>query len=260
MKNLIVFIGFLMGAANVLKAQENGYEELITDRPDQTESASIVPAGHFQIETGFVFERHEMNSQTHDNLELFTTLLRYGINERFELRLGSSYLMHELSGTGEDVETSGLVPITAGMKFKMLEENGLIPEMAFLAIATLPNSGKEEFSPENTATEFRFNAEYTLTDWLGMGINLGGAWNGASVKPAGVYTLVLATGIGERTVFFVESYGEFPQHALPDHRMNTGLTYLVKHNMQLDASAGIGLSEISPDFFVSAGLSWRIPE
>ena len=258
MKKQILLFGYLTGFNAISVGQESMREPLITDRPDQTESAFIVPAGFFQIETGFLFGRHETNSFTEDNLNLFTTLLRYGINQHFELRLGTSYLMHETSGWANDVQTSGLTPVTAGMKFKMVEEMGLVPEMAFLAIVTLPHSGKEEFSPEYTATEFRFAAEYTFSDWLGMGINLGGAWDGSSVKPAGIYSLVLGADVGGRTGLFLEGYGELPQGTQPDHRLDGGLTYLVKHNLQLDASAGVGLSEISPDFFVNAGLSWRI--
>ena len=33
--------------------------ELITDRPDQTESSSVVPLGALQIETGFIMENDE---------------------------------------------------------------------------------------------------------------------------------------------------------------------------------------------------------
>jgi hypothetical protein len=58
---------------------------------------------------------------------------------------------------------------------------------------------------------------------------------------------------------FVEVYGWLPENELPDHRFNGGFTFLVRRNLQLDVSGGIGLSEISPDWFVSGGLSWRIP-
>jgi hypothetical protein len=35
---------------------------------------------------------------------------------------------------------------------------------------------------------------------------------------------------------------------------------MLNKNFQLDVSGGIGLSDISPDYFVSFGLSYRIPE
>lgn len=45
-----------------------------------------------------------------------------------------------------------------------------------------------------------------------------------------------------------------------DLRADFGFTYLVRPNLQLDLSSGLGFSKISPDFFISTGLSWRIPD
>lgn len=259
MKATIILLFSCLVLFRPVIAQET-VKELITDRPDQTESAAIVPANHLQIETGFVFEQDKSGSITNENLDLFTTLLRYGINKHFELRLGTSILQTNAKPeTGDETTLSGLSPVHAGIKFKMMKERGAVPEMAFLLTTVIPNSGKSEFSPEYLATEMRFALEYTLSDWLGFGMNVGGAWNGEDVEPSGVYSFVFGANVMKNTGFFLEAYGELPQNALPDHRMDAGFTYLLKQNLQFDASGGIGLSEISPDYFVSAGLSWRIP-
>jgi hypothetical protein len=259
-KHLLLLISAII-FAHVLSAQDNNTADLITDRPDQTESAAIVPQGSFQIETGFVFEGDKANKVTTNNLALFTTLLRYGINQNFELRLGSAFLQNsEKPEQGEEITSSGLAPVYAGIKFKMLEEDGLVPEMAFMATVEIPGSGKEEFSPEYLASDLRFAIGYSLSDRLGLGINLGGRWDGSNPQPSGVYSLVLGYGISDKMSAFVESYGFLPQDEIPDHRMDAGLTYLMKPNLQIDVSAGLGLSEISPDYFINAGISWRIPE
>ncbi len=255
--SLLFFVLFIF----VLKAQDSNPPALITDRPDQTESAAIVPKGHLQIETGFVFEGDEANKIKTENLALFTTLFRYGINKNYELRLGSAFLQHsDKPEQGEEVSTSGMAPVFAGIKLKMLEEEGLVPEMAFMATVEIPGSGHEDFSPEYLASDLRFAIGYTLTDRLGLGINLGGRWNGSDPQPAGVYSLVLGYGISDKMSAFVESYGFLPQDESPDHRLDAGLTFLLMPNLQIDASGGIGLSEISPDYFINAGISWRIPE
>ncbi len=59
---------------------------------------------------------------------------------------------------------------------------------------------------------------------------------------------------------FVELYGFMPQKTSPDHRFDTGLTYLVMKNIQADASFGFDISEKSPDYFVGLGISVRLPK
>jgi hypothetical protein len=142
-----LIIGILLAAA--VFGQDAEVPEMITDRPDQTESAAIVPKGHLQIETGFVFQGDEASNVKTNELGLFTTLLRYGINQYFELRLGTGYLdLTNKPDGGDDMNVSGLAPLFAGAKFKMFEEDGAIPEMAFLATVEIPGTGKDDFSPE----------------------------------------------------------------------------------------------------------------
>lgn len=241
-------------------AQDDEISGMITDRPDQTESASIVPLGLLQIETGFIFQGDEAGMVTTNEVGLFTTLLRYGINTNFELRLGSAYLdVNDKPETGEEQTVSGLAPVFAGIKLKMLEENGAVPKMAFLVTVEIPGTGRKEFTPEHPATDLRFAMDYTFSNRIGLGMNLGGRWNGTDPAPAGVYSLVLGFGLLENLSMFVESYGFLPSDKMPDHRLDTGFTFALKNNLQLDASGGIGLSEVSPDYFVNAGISWRIP-
>jgi hypothetical protein len=56
----------------------------------------------------------------------------------------------------------------------------------------------------------------------------------------------------------LESYGRYSTDEDPDHRMDAGITYLLTPNLQLDASAGMGISEAAPDYFVSIGCTLRI--
>src|SRR6266581_2531378 len=55
-----------------------------TDRPDQTESAFLVPKNWVRLEAGFNFEK----SNSHEKEFLTPTLLsKYGLSKRVELRL-----------------------------------------------------------------------------------------------------------------------------------------------------------------------------
>ena len=58
--------------------------DLVTDRPDQTESPTVVRRGSFQVETGYLFARDDGV----DRFEVPGTLFRIGLGGRTELRVG----------------------------------------------------------------------------------------------------------------------------------------------------------------------------
>ncbi len=78
--------------------------EIITDRPDQTESPFTVPRRHFQMETGLVFEKTNSNTET---FVYPATLIKYGLTDRFELRLIMEF--STINASHESI--SGLNPV-----------------------------------------------------------------------------------------------------------------------------------------------------
>ena len=60
--------------------------DMVTDRPDQTESATVVPRGLLQVETGYLFAR----DGDVDGYAVPGTLFRLGLGGRLELRIGHS--------------------------------------------------------------------------------------------------------------------------------------------------------------------------
>jgi len=188
------------------------------------------------------------------------TLLRYGLLDNFELRLGTAYSSSELQYATESLDsiTTGFDPLVVGMKIMIVEEDGWIPRVAFLGSIVLPETGSKDLRLRNYATGFRFAGEYTLAEWVSFGINLGMDWNGVIAEPAGFYSAVFGFSLLSWMNAYIESYAFFPKGFEPDHRLDGGFTFPVRHNLQFDVSAGVGLSHISPDYFVAAGFSWRI--
>ena len=58
--------------------------DMVTDRPDQTESATVVPRGLLQVEMGYLFAR----DGDVDGYAVPGTLFRLGLGGRLELRIG----------------------------------------------------------------------------------------------------------------------------------------------------------------------------
>ena len=62
-------------------------QSIITDRPDQTESAVTVDPGILQIESGLLSQVEGEGVNRFKSIVLPTNLLRYGISNNVELRL-----------------------------------------------------------------------------------------------------------------------------------------------------------------------------
>jgi hypothetical protein len=236
-------------------------DELITDRPDQTESSSTVPQKTLQIETGFVLENFSYDNIEFQNLGLGTTLLRYGVWDNFELRLGSYYQQSKVKSNDLDIDStqSGMGPILAGFKVYVIEEKGIRPEISILADLTLNKVGKLDYRPTYTYSTIKISASHTLSDFFSLGYNLGFASDGENANGLFVYSLVLGMSITDKFGGFAEIYGTSAEGDDPHTRADAGFTYLLRPNLQLDISGGTGLDGEVNMYFVSTGITWRIP-
>ncbi len=235
--------------------------DLVTDRPDQTESSSTVPLKSFQIETGFIMEMNKSAFFNKTSYAYNTTLLRYGLLENLELRLGVEFLGDKITNKlyDETYSLSGFSPLYTGFKLKITEEDGLRPEIAFLGGLVLPFTAGNEYKPDYSAANIRFAFSHTLSERLSIGYNLGAEWDGETAIPGYFYSLVTGIGISDKLGGFIESYGLIRENGYNEHMLDAGLTYLVMRNFQLDISGGIGINKNATDSFISFGFSYRLP-
>lgn len=246
--------------AVALQAQQQ-VPDLVTDRPDQTESAATVPKHFLQIETGFILENDENEISRNKSFAYNTTLLRYGLWDNFELRLGAAYLGDNVTKKNSDFSQNiaGFSPLHVGFKVKVAEEKGLRPDIAFLGGLELPFTAGSDYKPSYTAATMRFAFSHTLTDRFSLGYNLGAEWDGETAVPGYFYSVALGIGLIENLGMFVESFGAIQEAGTAQHQLDAGFTYLLTPNFQVDISGGIGLNDAAPDNFISFGLSYRIP-
>jgi hypothetical protein len=74
-----------------------------------------------------------------------------------------------------------------------------------------------------------------------------------------VVTGSLGINVSKVVSAFVEGYFFATEKSGPDHRADAGLSFLIRRNLMVDVSAGIGINAKAPDSFVSFGFSWRLP-
>lgn len=70
----------------------------------------------------------------------------------------------------------------------------------------------------------------------------------------------LGVALPRRWSAFVEYFSTLRARGRPDeHSLDGGFAWLASDDVQLDASAGVGLSEAAPDLFVDVGIACRLP-
>jgi hypothetical protein len=259
LKQLVTLTSLLMLANTaIIFAQETTTPGLITDRPDATESPTVVPKGSLQVETGAYTTTYEENNIEERVWGYNTTLLRYGILDNLELRVGWAY--QEVETKINDQETSslnGMSPLLFGAKVAITKEDGWKPEIGLIGHLFLPFTASTDFKPEFTSADFRFAFNHTLGERSGIAYNIGGQYGGDSPELAYIYTFAYGYAITDKLGAYAEVYGDFPEDNRANHFWDAGLTYAIAPLVQLDATIGQSITD-GQDLLISAGVSFRI--
>ncbi len=229
-KLLLTFIFSFMSFSSL-------YSQLTSERPDQTESSLVLSKGHIQIETGISIEDSESN---------INTLFRIGIIDGIEMRLNSNYLMND---DISNLKKSSFSDFEIGAKFKILDEDNNRIKIGFLTHLSVPTA-PEIFSYNEYGLLSRVLISHDIKNDSQIGYNIGyNKYN--NYDGQFIYTVVYGKSLGSFGVFF-EIFGEESSNN-SNLNFDSGITYLMNNNKQLDLSIGKGLN--SDMFYISAGFS-----
>ncbi len=213
------------------------YSQLTSERPDQTESSLVLSKGHVQIETGISIEDYESN---------INTLFRIGIIDGIEMRLNSNYLIND---DISNLKKSSFSDFEIGAKFKILDEDNNRIKIGFLTHLSVPTA-PEIFSYNEYGLLSRLLVSHDIKNDSQIAYNIGyNKYN--NYDGQFIYTLVYGKSLGSFGVFF-EIFGEESSNN-SNLNFDSGITYLVDNDKQLDLSIGRGLN--SDMFYISAGFS-----
>jgi len=254
---ILILIFFVTSIVN----SQNLTPELIADRPDVTESATIIPVGFYQFETGFVYQKNKfyngISLVEEDNITLGTTLIRYGINDFIEFRFGGEYFLGEIKSNDIKETLSGLNGFMIGTKLQLWKDR-IITNAAILLEINLP-FGNENLRPDKFEPNLILAFEQDITHNVALGTNFGISNNSKQNKNIFSFSSALGMSLTERFGCFVEYYGQSTKNEIPDHYFDSGITYLQKQNLQIDLSVGKGLFSENTNWFLSVGLTLRFP-
>lgn len=244
MKKLLAIFLFFISSISVLGQIE-------TDRPDQTEASSTVPINSLQLETGFVWEKTKNGDEK--SFAGPSILLRYSINKFFELR--AFYQYEHFSMSKVNYTTDGLSDLELGVKLQLFKKDSCKTEIAFLSHVVIP-SAKNELSNQAIGNISKLCVSHSLNDWLGIGYNLGYVY--LEERHSFVYSVALGFSVANKIGCYLEPYGSYTEAGYFESNFDGGLTYLLKQNLQLDASYGFGLNH-NMNYF-SLGFSWNFAD
>lgn len=239
--------------------------DMVTDRPDQSESTNIVPPGYVQIEGGASYDKFsdkDFYSEYEASYTSISGLIRIGVFPNMELRIAPEYAVYnsEIRVPGFQSYTSkvdGFNPLVIGTKIRILEETESFPGLAFLFHVDFPDLASKNFKGGYSTPEVRVALSNQLTDRFSLGVNGGAMFDMGTRQTVGLYTIAVGADITNKLGGFFELYGFF--HGESSHFLDGGLTYSFMENLQADISGGVGLSEYTSDYFIGGGLSVRLP-
>jgi hypothetical protein len=232
-----------------------GQERLSADRPDVTEGATLTPRRYFQAEFG-------LGAVNINDDDFYIThpdaLLKYGLSKRFELQFVAEYLSVYEKFIPSTETTRGFTPCMLGFRAALWEEKMIIPKTSLIVRAGFPFLASKAFRPDHAQAVVLLAMENTITDKIGLGYNVGAAWDGFNSTPSWFYSLSSQFDLGEKWVFFLELFGSAQKNALAQNSIDTGLGFYINNDVKLDGYVGVGITDEAPKNFFGVGISFRL--
>ena len=255
-KTSFLTAAFVIGRTLACAAQTGAaVPELVTDRPDFTESSEVVGHRVVQIESGFTLEQSDASTRQVTAPQM---LVRVGIGPRFELRFaGDGFVSQSLSTPSGHVRTSGRSDVELGAKFKFADASRAGVDLAVIPFLSLPTASNG-FSSNGYDPGFKLTAARDLP----RGFGLSGNFNATSMTSETgrgwerEASLSLGHGLGGPFGAYWETYGTLAGGGC-DCTVNTGVSMALGANSQIDVEVGRGISGQAQDWFVGFGFAVR---
>lgn len=242
--------------------------EMSTDRPDKTESAYTVDAGHFQVESdlvSFTYDRHNSDrarSRT-EGFSVAATNFKVGLTNNIDFQLVvESYQTVRTATPGSVGRQNGFGDLTARLKVNLWGNDGGTTALALMPFVKIPTN-QDDLGNHAVEGGLIIPLAVALPGGWNMGVMTEIDFNEDS--DAGGYHLewINTVTFSHAIVGELSGYVEFFSVVSSEDRapwvatFDAGLTYAVTDDLQLDAGVNIGLTRSADDLNPFIGLSWR---
>jgi hypothetical protein len=236
----------------------SGLEDPISpDRPDFTNGTVTLPRGHVQVEGGATRSRAGDDKET----DLGELEVRIGMGERWELELspGSHVRVDSPGGDVSGYEDPG-VGIKLRLTGEMENRPRWRPAVAVLLGTSLP-VGSHDLTADVWVPGATLAFDWDLTPVFSLSANVGGSRESDGAERFDQLSASLSAGFGltDRLGGYFEVYAlsqEEPGGSSTRY-VDTGLSYLVLHDLSVDARIGYGLDGDHPNGYAGVGAAVR---
>jgi hypothetical protein len=233
--------------------------DMETDRPDVTESAYTVDAGHFQYETDLfktIRNREDgvlnvSNVYNHANLKL-------GVTNTTDFQVVIESVVQNTTINNVASNSFGFGDITLRVKQSLWGNNGGKTALAMMPYLNLPTSKFSENSVEGGIV-FPLAVELNSNWGLGMQTAFDLLKNKSDKNYSGeiLYSITASRGLSRKLDFFTESYSTYNfKDQLAQVSVNGGLVYSISDNFRLDSGFNYGITKATDKVYF-AGFSFR---
>ncbi len=235
--------------------------QLVTDRPDFTDSTEVVGPGLLQLELGFASVRHTEQGARWVTNAAPLPLLRLGLSRRFELRIGGAgYVWRSAGGRRRG---GGMAGVQLGAKIKLLDEGNRAPGVALIPSLALP-VGTDDLSRSGYDPSIVVAFSKGLPRGFAVGANFGFA---AVANPDGRFLRKSASITVSRALALAGLSGFAEAYAAgPETRSGgsfwvgaAGVTRPLGSDVQVDFHMERSIAGPFPFWTFGAGLAFRGP-
>lgn len=233
--------------------------DLITDRPDFTESSEVVGRGVIVIETGFTFEGDASEGLRARSIATPSMLARIGIGTRAELRLSGDGFLTGWTVGQPGSSTPGYSDLEVGAKVKLLDRERF--DVAMIPSVSIPTRNRH-FSSLSYDPALKLTWATPLSNRMGLAGNLNYSQLSREARryDQSAVSLTLGRDFSSDWGAYGEIYGltalKGPGSAA-GWTANGGVTRAVGRHLQLDVEAGRGITSAAPDWFAAFGFAIR---
>lgn len=238
--------------------------ELSTDRPDQTESAYSVDAGHFQVEADLVNHAREKDGGVTTRIWAAPVLnLKLGLLNNVDVQcLFDPYVrFHQESAAGQTT-IEGFGDLQTRVKVNLWGNDGGRTALAVMPFVKWP---VPESPLRNGKTEGGVIVPFAMELPAGWGLGLMTELDVVRDSANQDYelesfnTATLSHDIWGRLGGYIEFAATVNTEAGTEWigQVDCGFTFAVNDDLQLDAGCNFGVTDSAPDYQPFVGVSWR---
>jgi hypothetical protein len=260
-----VLVAAILLCAGSATAAADQPSPICADRPGKATSACTVPAGRWQVETGFADWTLQKDGGERDSSLVFgETTVKYGLTDASDIELDVTPWQRASSGVGGIHESdSGIGDVNLLFKQRLTPGDAPVQVTAkpFVKIPTANHSlgnGKWEgglLLPIGYAIpKSPFSLALTPEiDWVADA-------DGHGHHAAMAQVASLGWAVTDKLILSAEMWGAWdwdPSGTTRQASADGSVAYLVSNNLQIDAGANFGLNRATPDVELYGGISTR---